>query len=268
MADPAPRVIVHAGFHKTGTTSLQAFVERHRKALSPYAQIHIKTDLGRARYLGRWYGQRPSAFRRWLFRLGLAAFLRRLDDGPVHFISRESFSGMMPGFHRRGRRVTGYGDTAIPLARAIVDGLRRRFGPEVRIEFLYTLRDGEAFVRSLHGHILRTSPLTEDEAAFRAGFPAEVDLAAEAARIAAAIAPVPVHTERLEEMTRHRLGPGIAVLRLLGVPREEWRRFTAAPPNNPGPDAGQRAEMLEINRTGGRRAALRRRKEALMAARP
>jgi hypothetical protein len=30
------RVIVHAGYHKTGTTSLQDFLHRNRAALAPH----------------------------------------------------------------------------------------------------------------------------------------------------------------------------------------------------------------------------------------
>ncbi|KKL72412.1 hypothetical protein LCGC14_2085140, partial [marine sediment metagenome] len=207
----APRIIIHAGFHKTGTTSLQGFLSRNRAALAPHATIYIKTDLGPARYLGRWYGQRPVFWRRWLFRAGWRRFLRSIPASPVIIISRESLSGMMPGFRRHGRTVTGYEGSAIPLAREIVTGLRQRFGPDCQIEFLYTLREGESLLRSLHGHILRSSPLTEDWPEFRARFPDAPDLGTEAAQIAKAIAPVPVHSAWLEDLVRHPHGPGGAI---------------------------------------------------------
>ncbi len=262
--DRAPRVLVHAGFYKTGTTSLQAFLERHRHALKPYANVHMKTDLGRARYLGRWYGQRPSRLTLWLFEHGLSAALRRIPDAPVIILSRESWSGMMPGFRRGGAVMTDGSHDAITLARAILRCLRRRFGPDVRVEFLYSLREAEAWQRSLYGHVLRSSRLTDDWLTFRKRFANTPDPAAQAARVAAALTPIPVHISPLEDASQHRLGHGATVLRLLGVPQDEWRTFTAAPPNNPGPTTAQRERMLTLNRAGGLRARLRASKEAMM----
>lgn len=253
MTGAAPRILVHAGFHKTGTTSLQGFLQDNRALLRPWARIHMKRGLGPLRYLGRWYGQRPVIWRRWLFRAGLARVLATLPDDPVIVISRESLSGMMPGFTRRGRMVTGYAEAPV-LAREIVRGLRRRFGPGARIEFLYTLREREAWLASIHGHILRTSPVTEDFAAFRARFGPPPDLAAEAAAVARAVAPVPVHTRWLEQAAGHRLGPGRFMLELLGVPEAEWPRFPDAATGNPGPSAALRARFLDLNRSAGRAA--------------
>ncbi|MEJ2020095.1 MAG: hypothetical protein P8X51_18060 [Maritimibacter sp.] len=149
------RVIVHAGFHKTGTTSLQSFLKRNTDALAPYAAIYLQRALKRARYLGRIYGQRPVFWRRWMFRRGFREFLASIPDAPTIVISRESFSGMMLGYRgARLRRCRRYASMAIPLAREIIRELRRRFGPEVEIEFLYTTREGESFLKSTWGHVL------------------------------------------------------------------------------------------------------------------
>lgn len=264
------RVIVHAGFHKTGTTSLQAYLERNREALAPYAQIYLKTQLKRARYLGRWYGQRPVFWRRWLFRRGFRDFLDTVGDAPVIFISRESFSGMMPGFRGGGlRRRLSYAPMAVPLAREIVRGLRRRFGQDVEIEFLYTIRDGEAFVKSAWAHVLRTTRLRMDLDAFRAMFGTPPDLAAEAERIARAVGPVPVHIAPLESFAESRFGPAEAALDLLGVPAELRARLPDATRNNPGQSDALSREFLAMNRGKSRGRALYTAKEALvMAERP
>jgi hypothetical protein len=261
------RIIVHAGFHKTGTTSLQAFVEANRTALKPWADIYLKTDLSRARYLGRWYGQRPIFWRLWLFRHGFRRFLSNLPDAATIFISRESFSGMMPGFTRRnGTQVTTYADQAIPLAREIVTGLRRRFGPTCQIEFLYTTRQGQPWLKSIYAHIVRTSSLREDFTTFQNRFGAPPDLDHQATLIATAIAPVPVHVAALEDVSGHRLGHGRTVLGLLNVPRRDWPRFPDASHNNPGQSDALTAKFLEMNRREHRGPELKAAKKAMLTA--
>lgn len=264
------RVIVHAGFHKTGTTSLQALLERNQKALRPYCTIYLKTALGRARYLGRWYGQRPVFWRRWLFRHGFRAFLRGIPDDPVIVISRESFSGMMLGF--RGARLRAprrYAPMAIPLAREIIRECRRRFGPDVQVEFLYTTRAPEPFLNSVWRHVLRTSRLTQDYPAFSKWFGPAPDLQADVAEIARAIAPVPVHVAALEDYADHPLGPGQAMLTLLDLPDDLRTRLRPVSRHNPGQSEALSAQFLEMNRGALRGQALSDAKEALaMAERP
>lgn len=264
------RVIVHAGFHKTGTTSLQAFLGRNAQRLQPYMAIYQKTDLKRARYLGRWYGQRPVFWRRWLFRLGFRAFLQSVPDAPVIVISRESFSGMMLRF--RGGRLRPprrYAPMAIPLAQEIIRETRHRFGPDVRIEFLYTTRAARPFVNSLWRHILRTSKLTQDEARFTAGFTPLPDLEAEAETIRQAIAPVPVHTAALEDYADHPFGPAQALLDLVNVPPETQAKLRPVDRHNPGQSEALSQEFLKMNRSHLRGRKLYEAKEALaMAERP
>lgn len=258
------RVIVHAGFHKTGTTSLQVFVDTNRDRLSRYASIYMQNELKHARYLGRWYGQFPMFVTRMMFRFGFANFLNSIPDSPVIFISRESFSGMMLGAKGlRFKRMTEYSSTAIPLAKDIVAGLKKRFGSKVRIEFLYTTREGEAFLQSIYGHVLRTSALKEDWSTFRARFRSAPELSDEVRKIAEAIAPVPVHEQALESVIGHRLGPGAIVLNLLGVPEESWKQFPDAVFSNSGQPAPTRETFLQMNRKGGHRASLKAAKQKL-----
>lgn len=264
------RILIHAGFHKTGTTSLQALLERNRGKLAPYATIYVKEALGDARFLGRLYGQFPSLLRRLRFRRGVRAFLAGIPDDPVIVISRESFSGMMLGFRgARLRKPRRYAPMAIPLAKELIREIRRRFGPDVQIEFLYTVREPEAFLNSAWRHVLRTSRLTQDYAAFRAEFTPAPDLRAEAQEIARAIAPVPVHVAELEEYADDPLGPGRALLDLLGVPAATQEKLRPVTRHNPGQSAELSAQFLEMNRGTLRGRALYRSKESLaMAERP
>lgn len=261
------RVIVHAGFHKTGTTSLQDYLKQNRTALQPCLTYYGKADFPQAGAHARIYGQHRFWWRRLMFRRAFRRFLAAIPEAPVIVLSRETFSGAMPG-HRTlgGRRVEDYAGAAVPLAREILRGLRGRFGPEVEVEFLYTLRDREDWLASVHGHLLRSIHLTEDLAAFAAGFASPPDPEAEAARIAWALAPVPVHVAWLEDLGRRPDGPAAAVLDLAGVPDALRAGLPLADRRNSGQTAALRAEFLRLNRAGGSRVALKAAKEALLAA--
>ncbi|KMW60530.1 hypothetical protein AIOL_000686 [Candidatus Rhodobacter oscarellae] len=258
------RVIIHAGFHKTGTTSLQSFLKANRARLAPHAAIYMGQQLGEARRLGRIYGERPLPWRRWAFRRGLTAFLNDVPDAPVILISRESLSGAMLGASRFGRPATRYAPVAIRLAKEILGAVRGRFGSEAQVEFLYTIRERDNFLRSVWGHQLRTKPLTEDLATFTARFADGFDLRREAEKIAKAVAPAQTHIRALEETSGDALGPGRFVLDLLGLAEDGM--FVPPPDRHAGASDALCAELLELNRSRPAGSALRQKKEALWKA--
>ncbi|MGB5557632.1 MAG: hypothetical protein WBN04_06445 [Paracoccaceae bacterium] len=261
------RIIVHAGFHKTGTTSLQDFFKQNRAALEPWLSYYGKADFRMAGAHARVYGQHRYWWRRLMFRRAFRRFLTGLPDAHTIVLSRETFAGAMPG-HRRfgGRQVESYAPAAIPLAREIVGELRDRFGPEVTVEFLYTLRDRDSWLASVHGHLLRSINLRADLAGFRAGFRTLPDPARDAQRIAAALAPIPVHIAWLEDYADLPEGPAGAVLDLIGFPVEMLDMLKPAPHGNPGQPDDLRERFRALNLKGGRRHELKAAKEALLAA--
>jgi len=258
------RVIVHAGFHKTGTSSLQDYLLRHRDTLAPAFTYYGQPHFPKAGNAARRYALRRFPWRLWAFRLRLRRFLSSIPDAPLIVISRENLSGATPGQPDwRGRTITAYAPAAIPLARATVAELRRRFGPEVRIEFFYTLRASEPWLRSLYGHHLRGRRLTEDFPGFRARFADGFDLRDEAARLAAALAPVPVHTAALEDYAGARSGPAEALFDLIELDPELRAGLPRALRWNVGQRPAIEAEFLRLNRTVRRSAELTAQKEAL-----
>ncbi len=117
------RVIVHAGFHKTGTTSLQDFLYQNKSSLAPYMAYYGKMDFLDAGTQARIYAQRPFPHRLIKFRYAFRAFLENIPDHSMIVLSRETFSGGMPGHHTlSGRLMTSYQRPAKRLAK--VDYLR------------------------------------------------------------------------------------------------------------------------------------------------
>ncbi|SEM99248.1 hypothetical protein SAMN04488003_107132 [Loktanella fryxellensis] len=257
-------VIVHPGLHKTGTSSLQEWMERNRAALKPHLRYYGKADFPAAGTAARRYGQRPFPWRLRAFRSSLDGFLGSIPDAPVIVLSRETFSGIMPG-HRTfpNRLVRCYAPAAVPLGRQIVAACRARFGADVQITFLYTVRDREGWVRSVYGHLLRSVHLTEDFIAFRARFPDLMEPEQEARAIAATL-DVPVQIVRLADVGHHRLGPAVAVLDLANVPQALRDRLPDATRSNSRQTRAQESQFLSLNHAGGSKATLKAAKEALL----
>ena len=267
-------IIIHPGFHKTGTTSLQTHLAQNARTLAPWLRIYGKEALGDAGSAARRYGQRPFPWRLRDFRMKFRRFLDGLPDipekgGPIPLITRETLSGPMPG-HRDalGRVITGYRRAALPLARTMVSELRRRFGPDARILFFYTTRNREAWLKSVHGHLLRSIRLRDDLESFRRRLGPGPALEEEVAHLARALAGpgVTVHAEPLERWGSTRGGLATPLLRLAGVPDEVIDSLPPAGHENRGQGDALREEFLALNRATGDKTALRAAKAALLRA--
>ncbi len=260
------RVIVHAGFHKTGTSSLQLYLTTHRKALSPWLAYYGKSHFPEAGTLARRYGERPFPWRLRAFRRSFERFLAEVPDAPVIVLSRETFCGVMPG-HRDwlGRTVRGYAGAAVPLGRVIRKALIRRFGPDTQVEFLFTTRARKPWIRSVYGHLLRSIHLTESFEEFCARLPDLVDPAEEAARIARALAPSPVHVAALEDHAGSRAGPAAVVLDLADVPADVRDRLPPARRANRGQSGEIMETFLRLNREGRGRKDLKTLKDRMLS---
>lgn len=260
----APHVIVHAGFHKTGTTSLQDFMSRNRRILQPDCQYFGKMDFLAAGAHARIYAQRPFRWRLWRFRRSLRRFLQTVEPSNQIVLSRETFTGGMPG-HKTigGRRIQNYQRSACALLPVIASEITRRFGPETRITFFLTTREKEAWIKSIHGHLLRSIKLPEDYETFRAGFTDLLSPAEEAARLADHL-PHPVVTAALEDSFGQPEGPASALLDLLEIPARKRARMKPAPKSNIGPKADLRDTYLELNRSNLTGARLKAAKEAAL----
>lgn len=261
------RVLVHAGFHKTGTTSLQSYLAQNSKALAPYFTFYTKDAFPEAARLSRLYGQRRFPWRRKAFRAAFAGFLSGIPDAASIVLSRETFAGIMPG-HRdwRGRPIQNFRRAGIPLCADIVDAIRQRFGPQVDIAFLFTTRDPETWLNSVYGHLVRSIHLTEGFDGFRSQFRQPVDLDREANRIARALLKVRVHIARLEDLADRPEGPAAAVLDVIGVPEEVRRTLPRAKRHNERQSADLEAKFLELNRADLSKPSLKIQKAALLKA--
>ncbi len=259
-----PDILIHAGFHKTGTSSLQTFLELNKSQLSDYFLFYGKDDFCSAGYRARRYGQRPYPWRLWHFRIALRAFLRTVPDGHRLVLSRETFAGIMPGHLRFGRPIGNYKRTAPGLAKAIAAELKRRFGDNVVIEFLYTTRDTLPWQRSVHGHLLRSIRQVQPFETFRTQIGGS-GLAPDLRQAQRVLNPIPVHSARLEDYTNKPGAAAQKILDIMGIPAKRREQLIPVGRTNVGHSQAVLDEFLTLNQNTIDPKVLKDNKEAIAA---
>ncbi|WP_204113115.1 hypothetical protein [Shimia biformata] len=254
----SPPILIHAGFHKTGTSTVQGVLRENKAALRKLGfPVLLRWKLRPAVDAARGYSASADP-------VGLAKFGDRVhrivaDLPPLErrglIVSAEELSGHLPG--RDG--IVDY-RAAVPLVQEIVAAFGARYGAE-RLRFVYTTRARDTWIDSAYWEHVKAGAMTDDLEAFRnqmsgwGGFPKELD------RIADAVAPVPVTALALEATADERLGPAAPILRLAGLGNDALAGLTAVGRANTRLDAETRAAFLAINRAEpdrDRRAAAKR----------
>lgn len=260
------RVILHAGFHKTGTTTLQKALERNAKTLAPCLRLIPRAALQPAGRAARAYSIASDPLELALFQYELAQALEEGlditgDDPRPLLMSCEDLAGQMPG--RSG--VESYGAAPV-LMHATVETLRQLW-PGLRTELYFSTRAAEAWLASLHAQHLRACRMELDANTFAARYRAAADLEAVVDRIAAAVAPVPVHRAALEQSRTRKLGPLDPLLDLCDLPTALRAALKPHPPANTSAPADCAAELLTLNRSNLDDRALRAAKQTLLTGR-
>lgn len=243
----AQRIVVHAGFHKTGTTSAQRFLRANAKVIRPHAALVLPWRLrkGPARLSAR-YAQYRTEQLLDAFATELDALLQDTDLGARRglILSDENLAGRMPG--RDG--LTGY-DAAPALLGRMGQVLRSRFGDTADIRFCLVTREPQSWIRSLWAHNLRTTRMTLDLVEFRGQMQGLIEIEPLLDRITQAVAPATLTTATLEEMSDGPEGPARLLLDQIGLPAELRDLLAPQPRRNASPEAAVTAELLAMNRS-------------------
>ncbi|MEP3783484.1 MAG: hypothetical protein ABJM65_01510 [Ascidiaceihabitans sp.] len=233
------RLVVHAGFHKTGTTTLQNTLATHRDLLRPHAHVILRADMKGLCEAARAYSKTRTDFD-----LGLvayeAALLAEGWDSDTVLMSSEDLSGHMPGRHD----LTDY-RAAIALAATMTDTWRATC-PDIEITWVYTTRAAVPWLASCHVQHLRAARMTLDADAYADAFAGSAEHNDIAARVRDRVIDADVHTLALEAHRSNLLDPMLA----LGGLSENLRvQITPLPPANTSPSTDTIAEMLALNRS-------------------
>ncbi|WP_323777253.1 hypothetical protein [Leisingera sp.] len=254
------RLILHAGFHKTGTTTVQRCLQDNQPLLSPHLRIFLRNDmLALCEAARRWSATRnPVDFA--LFQFECAVLLEALDadDPRPVLLASEDLSGHMPGRHG----LKDYG--AAPLLMKCIQDTVLELQPAASICIFYMTRSAPEWLQSCHVQHLRASPLTLDAEEYVRQYAASADLQAIVSGTAQLSASAKISSAPLEAASAHRLGPISALLPHLGLPAAAIEAMKPVPPANTRPEPEILEELLALNRSGQPYSQIRIKKQAVL----
>jgi hypothetical protein len=255
------RVVIHAGFHKTGTSTLQQTLRLNRPLLKPLMRFVLRPGMKDVVVAARGYSGHRDELSRAKFhhRFGSLLYEQPAMTRRVLCLSAEELSGHLPG--RPG--IADY-RAVVDLAQDMVESTRLVF-PRAEVMFFFTTRAPDAWLESAWSEHVKSSLLTQslDEFATRNRAAADLDAIVDA--VADAV-DVPVERARLEDQRETPFGPATPLLDLCEVPAAVRRKMTRPAPANQRLDDALMAALLEANRTIKNKTELRARKQEMIDA--
>ena len=255
-------LILHAGFHKTGTSSLQQTLKANRGAIKTHCNLVLKFRLKELLHATRGYST-------WRDPLSLAKLAHRADtwlaDQPDYahrglIASAEEFAGHMPG--REG--IDDY-SAALDLLPELVAAFGRRYtAPDLHVVF--TTRNAESWLNSAYWEHVKSSSMTMTLSEFQTRYATAADFAPLLDQLADKIAPIPLHRIALEDWKDHPLGLAPPMLDLVGVDGETQSTLAPIPPVNTRLPDALLQELLDLNRNISDRETRKTAKQRLIAA--
>ncbi|TDK46788.1 hypothetical protein [Antarcticimicrobium luteum] len=254
-------IVIHSGFHKTGTSTLQQVLRHNRPALKGRVRIVLRGEMRDLVHAARGYSSWRDPFTLDKFARRFRALLEKVGPLPnrVLCLSCEELSGHLPG--REG--IADYSAAAV-LASDMAR-IAGKMHPGTPLCFVLTLRRPESWLRSAYWEHVKASSMTQAWPDFAAATRPGADLAVAADTMAAAL-PCPVHRIWLEDCADAPLGPAGPLLDLCGTPAEAQRGLTPVPPANARLDDSVLLALLAANRDYTDRDARAAAKQAILSA--
>ncbi len=253
------RIIVHPGFHKTGTTTIQRALEENRDALAPLTRIVLKQDIPDVCHTAIDYARRPSQPRLAAFGDAVHAITDAWDRAdPRHIIiSAEDLCGLIPG---RGGRA-GY-----PQAAMLLRSFIRHLGAFGTPQIYLSTRASKPWLKSCHAHHVRHSTLAMDLETYITDQSRDADLGLVVAQLRFACTPATVTASSLEISAQEAQGPVTPLLDLIAAPDTLRAQLQIGRPANMSLPDHILTDLLALNRENLDQDALHAAKRALIAA--
>lgn len=238
------KIIVHAGFHKTGTTTVQKALRLNNTVLRPHLQVVLRPKMINLCEAARVYSKRRDSTNLGLFRIEVAQLAEALDteDPRPVLLASEDLAGHMPGRH--GLRAY----TAAPKLLATLAETLAESCPGAQVELFFSTRSADAWLASCYAQHLRATRITDSRGDYIKSHRGSADLNTIVDRIAEA-STCPVHRAALEESTTRPLGPLDPLLDLLELPDALRGMLVPSPAANMAPPRSEMDKLLQLNRS-------------------
>ena len=254
------RIIIHAGFHKTGTTSLQQTLRANRAALRPDVRLVLRPGMTALCESARAFSRSREDYDLGLVKYEAALLAEALQDEDANtiIITSEDLSGHMPGRHG----LHGYGATP-HLMRALSVAFKAA-APEDEVTFFFTTRAPDPWLRSCYAQHLRATRMIWDEDDYLKRFISSADHGQILDLVKHEITDHAVLDAALEEHADRPLGLAEVLLDQMGIDDKRRATFRPAPLRNASPSEELKSELLALNRSDLDPVALRKAKHTLL----
>ncbi|TNE69839.1 hypothetical protein [Celeribacter ethanolicus] len=236
------RLVVHGGFHKTGTTSLQKTLKLNARLLVDHVEVHVQENLWMVplaeAVLEFSLARNPETKARIRSEARALFATFDLDDPRPILISSEHLAGHMIGVGSVQRYVAG------PIAMEILrDVWRERAGAEAPFDLYYSTRR-EGWIASCHWQRLKFKRCLLNLEDFAARYPLASDFDTILDMARARLGAESVHAMALDDMS-HPIDPVLDLLELTHLRPVITLRHRV----NAYPGGNAREALLELNRS-------------------
>jgi hypothetical protein len=239
------QILLHPGFHKTGTSSIQHFLWLNCTVLAPYAAPvllrHLKPVVRMACRFSRY--NNPIDLIDIVAAMDTAMAQAAPRAGQDIIVSCEGLLGHLPGWPG----VDSY--AAAPTLITYFAGYFQDRYPDAQLSVVLTTRDAAGWLFSAYRHHLRGQRMTLSAADFAATYVGAGNLDSDVNAISVALGGVPVRSLNLSAMRDHPLGPGGAICELLDLPAEVTAKLSPVGAGNAGPEEALWQQFLDLNRS-------------------
>jgi hypothetical protein len=238
------RIILHTGFHKTGTTSMTTTLRANRAALKSQVAMRLPPQMRELISATRGYSTWRDPLTLIKAETRFHSLLDALPSMPRRtlIITSEELGGHLPG---RGD-LMDY--SAMPIILYSFWTIAREKFPQADIQIYLSTRNQADWLVSAYWQHVKSSSMTLDLDAFLVKFHDAGDLVYMVNEIASRV-PCPVHHCALEDSQHRHLGPADPLLDLCEIPQTVRDTLQAAPAKNIRPDMATLLDLLEVNRT-------------------
>lgn len=237
------KVVIHSGFHKTGTSTVQQALRENRRLLQPHLAVRLKGQMKELMHATRGYSmwRDPLTLAKATRRFG--AVLDGLVDMPrrVLVISAEELSGHMPGRDN----LLDYSAAPILLKRFCSE-IADRF-PHAEQAIYFSTRAPDEWLKSAYWEHVKSSSMTLGYDVFARSFRGATDFEKVISDVQEGVT-ASVHSCPLETSANLPLGPADPLFDLCDMPLDLRAKIIPKKAENRRYDDAVLLALLDANR--------------------
>ena len=238
------KIVIHCGFHKTATTTVQKFFDVNRPALSDHADIFLHREISAIKTKAVQYSLTKDP----RFLLGLIAEFETLLSSAISnstqdvLISSEDLMGQIPGWDH----ILNY-DAANEILPALLEVMRdsQLFDQHI---FYFSTRNQADWIESAYWHLVAMDRMTLSFDGYCEKFALENQLNEVYENLKAHLQGAEIYSADVGVLRGAEFGPSTPLLDLLEIPQSKRDKLVLSKNLRERTKMSSYLAMLEINR--------------------